>query len=90
MDKLQVEAIARAILEPDQKAQEELRRKRLQEDRSLAERRTVAWFVLAGVGVGAVIAYFTGHRFTNGVLWGGIAAGAFGWLFVGLRRRSAP
>ena len=82
MDKSQAEAIAQAILDPDVKAQEEVRRKRAAEGRRLAERHKVVWFVLAGGAFGAVVAYFSGHPFTKGIVWGGSAAAFAGWLFV--------
>ncbi|WP_349656787.1 hypothetical protein [Xanthomonas sp. 10-10] len=91
MDKSQADAIAQAIFEPEVKAQEETRRKRAEQDRSLADRRVVAWVSLPGFVIGAALAYFTGHRFSNGVIWGGVAGGAVGWAVVWWRRRrSAP
>ena len=91
MEKQQAEAIAQAILEPDLKAQEELRRKREAEDRSVAVRRFIAGFVLVGFAIGAATAYFAGERFTVGGLWGGIGGAVVGWA-VGAwrdRRRAA-
>ncbi|MCJ0824448.1 hypothetical protein MQC88_00490 [Luteimonas sp. 50] len=91
MDKSQAEAIATAMLEPDTKAQEQVRRKRLAEAKSLAKRRKVAWFVLAGALLGAVAAQLTGHRITEGIIWGGIPGAIAGWLFVTWAGyRSAP
>ena len=86
MERSKAEAIAQAVLEPDLKVQEELGRKRVAEERSLAERRKVAWFVLAGLAVGAGVAYFGGHRISAGALWGGIVAALVGWGLVGWRR----
>ena len=83
MENTQADAIAQAILEPDLRAQEELRTKRAKEAADLARRRRVAWFTLAGAGVGAVLVYFTNYHFSNGVLWGGIAGSALGWLVTG-------
>ena len=91
MEKQQAETIAQAILEPDLKTQEELRRKREAEDRSLAVRRFIAGFVLAGFAIGAIAAYFAGGRFTVGGLWGAVGGAVFGWS-VGAwcdRRRAA-
>lgn len=91
MDKSQAEAIVTALLEPGIEAQEAARRKRLADERSMAKRRSVAWFVLAGSLVGAVAALLTGHRFTEGIIWGGSSAAVAGWLFVTWRRHhSAP
>ena len=84
MDKSQADAVAKAILDPHLQAQQarsdELRAKQAAEDALQARRRRVALFVLAGAGIGAVIAYFIGYRFTLGVVWGGIAGSAIGWL----------
>ena len=86
MDKRQAEEVVQAILEPDLKAQEELRRKRDAEARSLGVRRFVAWFVLCGFAVGAALAYLSGERFTFGGLWGAIGAAAVGWAIVAWRK----
>ena len=86
MERSKAEAIAQAVLEPDLKVREELGRKRAAEERSLAERRSVAWFVLAGLAVGAGIAYFGGERISGGALWGGIVGSLVGWGLVGWRR----
>ena len=80
MNKTQAEAVAKAIMEPDLRAQEELQKKRERESTDIARKRRVAWLSLAGAGVGAVISYYTGERFSLGVLWGGIAGSALGWL----------
>lgn len=89
MNKSQAEAIAQAVLEPDRKAQEETLRKRAAEERSLATRRRVAWFVLAGGAIGAVVALLNDVRFSQGILWGGIAGAAIGWVVVAWRRHRA-
>ena len=86
MEKTQADAIAQAILEPDVRAQEELRTKRAIEAAKLAGQRRVAWFTLAGAGIGSVAAHFGDYHFSQGVLYGGLAGTAIGWLF---RRRSA-
>lgn len=87
MDKQQAEAIVQAILEPDLKAQQELRRKREAEDRSLAVRRSIAAFVLAGFALGAAAAYFTGERFTVGGLLGCFGGAVVGWAVGAWRDR---
>ena len=87
MDKTQADAIAQAMLEPDLRAQEELRNKRAFESAYHAWKRRVAWFTLAGCGIGAAIAYFSGVRFSIGVIWGGLAGFAIGCLAT---RRVAP
>ncbi|AOL18166.1 hypothetical protein AB8807_20050 [Xanthomonas campestris pv. olitorii] len=91
MDKSQADAIAQAILQPDLEAQEQIRRRRAAEDQAVADRRMVAWFSLSGFVIGAVVAHLTGYRFTDGIIWGGIAGGAVGWAALKLcRRRLAP
>lgn len=87
MDNSQADAIAKAMLEPDKKAQEEIRRRRLAEAQSLSRRRKVAWFVLAGALLGVVVVQFTGQRFSEGIIWGGIPGAIVGWLFVTWGRR---
>lgn len=89
MDESQAEAIANAMLEPGRRAQEELRRKRLAEAANLAKRRKVAWFLLIGGLLGAGVALLTGHRLSEGIIWGGVPGAAVGWLFVTLWRRGA-
>lgn len=87
MGKSQADAIAQAMLTPDLKAQEALRRKRAKEAWWHAEKRKVAWLMLAGFAVGIVAVQFTGARFTTGGLWGAMSGGAIGWLWVGWRNR---
>lgn len=82
MDKSQADAMAAAILEPDKKAQMDMHRKRLAEAQSLAKRRKVAWFVLAGALLGLGFAHLTGHRYSEGILGGGLPGAVVGWLFV--------
>ena len=80
MDKTQADAIAAAILEPDLRLQEEIRRKRAAEAAQLARKRRVAWFALAGSAIGAVVAQLNGERFTLGIIVGGLAGSVIGWL----------
>ncbi|GHA72872.1 hypothetical protein [Cognatilysobacter bugurensis] len=86
MDKHQADAVAEAILKPDRAHQEAIARRRAAYDKSIAERRVVAKWTLVGCAVGAAAAYLTGVRFTEGVIWGGLAATAVGWLVVLWRR----
>ena len=86
MEKTQADGVAQAILEPDLRAQEELRRKRAIESAQLARKQRVAWFTLVGAGIGAAVAYFSGAHFSTGVIWGGLAGSAVGWLIT---RRAA-
>lgn len=80
MNKTQADAIAQAILERDQRRQNELRSKRATQLAQLARKRRVAWFCLAGCATGAAIAYFGGARFTAGVILGGLAGSVIGSL----------
>lgn len=82
MIKTQVDAIAQAILEPDLRAQDEIRRKRAAEAAQLARKRKVAWLALAGSCIGAAAAYFSGTRFSEGVIWGGLVGAVVGWLIT--------
>ncbi len=87
MDKSQADAVAEAMLAPDPKSRETLLRKRAQETWWLVEKRKVAGLALVGFAVGAAAAYFLGERFTSGGLWGAIAGGSVGWLWIWLRSR---
>lgn len=89
MEKLNADEVARAILEPDVASHEKLRLRRAAEERSLADRRQIAWFVLAGAAVGTVVALAAGVRFSNGILWGCIAGSVVGWALVMWRRYRA-
>ena len=80
MDKTQADAIAQAILEPELRARKEVLRKRAAKSVELARKRRVAWFSLVGACVGSVIAYYGGIRFSLGVIYGGLAGSAVGWL----------
>ncbi|MFD0740273.1 hypothetical protein ACFQZQ_13395 [Lysobacter koreensis] len=82
MEKTQADAIAHAVMEPDLRVQEEIRRKRAAESAQLARKRRVAWFSLVGAGAGAAVAYYGGFRFSQGVLYGGLAGSAVGWLIT--------
>ncbi|MBB3779545.1 hypothetical protein FHY12_000496 [Xanthomonas arboricola] len=86
MERTQADAIAQAILEPDRHAQDEIRQKRAADTAYLSRKRKVAWFALAGSAIGASVAYFTGVQFPIGVVWGGLASSAVGWLVT---RRAA-
>lgn len=87
MDKLQADAIAQAILQPDLKAREEIHRQRAAEASRVADRRFVALVSMPGFVIGAVVAHYSGHRFTEGVIWGGVAGAIIGWTVIWLRRR---
>ncbi len=80
MEKGQADAIAKALFEPSLRAQEEFRTKLALESSQLARRRRVAWFTLAGCGIGAPIAYFGGAGLSVGVIWGGLAGAVVGSL----------
>ena len=88
MDKSQAEAIAKAILEPDLQAQEEIRRKHAAEALYMAHKRQVAWYALAGAFIGAAVTYFMGQRFTVGVVLGALLGTGVGTLAI--RRRGKP
>lgn len=91
MDISQANKIADAFLATDPNAKEELLRKRAKEDRWLVEKRKVAWLMLMGFAGGAAATYYVGGQFTSAGLWGAIAGGSVGWLWIGWRgyRRAA-
>lgn len=80
MERTQADAIAKAILGPDLRTQEQICQKRIAETAYLSRKRKVAWFALAGSGIGAGVAYLIGVQFPIGVVWGGLASSIVGWL----------
>ncbi|HEU4670859.1 MAG TPA: hypothetical protein VFR91_09120 [Dyella sp.] len=82
MEKTRADAIVQAILEPDLRAQEELRRKRARESAQMARKRRVAWLALVGAGIGTAVAWFGGNHLSSGVIWGGLAGAGLGWLIT--------
>jgi hypothetical protein len=86
MERTQADAVAQAILAPDLSGQEETRQKRSIEEAYLSRKRKVAWFALTGSTIGAVVAYLISASLSVGVIWGGLASSALGWL---LTHRSA-
>ena len=62
MERSQVDAIAKAILEPDLKAQEELTRKRALDAAKLSLQRRAARFGLVGFAIGAAVGYFAFNK----------------------------
>lgn len=80
MDGKQADAIAQALLAPRLDVLAARERRRAAEAAHLARKRRVAWFALAGWGVGAVIAYVAGEGFALGVVGGGLVGSTIGWL----------
>jgi len=84
MDKTQADAVAQAILQPaqraQQRAQEDFRKKRALKALQLKRQRRIALFTLSGCAFGALIAYLASDRVTVGILWGGLGGSAVGWL----------
>jgi Flp pilus assembly protein TadB len=80
MQQSRAEAIAQALMAPDLQVQQEVRRKRAAQSAQLARRRRIAWFFLAGAGLGAAVVWYAGVRFSVGVLFGGLAGAVTGWL----------
>lgn len=90
MEQKQAEAMVNAILDPDPKVQQDLRRKREAETRALVVSRYTAAFVLLGFASGLIVAYFLGERFSVGGLWGGIGGAVLGQVVgAGRVRRRA-
>lgn len=88
MEDNRAEAITNAILQPDPRTREELRRKREAEDRNLFLARSTAAFVLVGYAVGAAAAGFAGEDFAAGGLWGGIGGAVAGRIIGSCRMRT--
>jgi uncharacterized membrane protein YfcA len=74
MDEKQADAIARAILEPDRQAREQLRRKREAEAARLVLQRRAAGAALAGMAVGGAVGHFASGDFPRWLVVGGLIA----------------
>lgn len=74
MDENQADAIARAILEPDLKAQEQLRQRRAREATALTVQRRAAGIALVGMAIGGTIGHFAFGEFSRYLLVGGLVA----------------
>lgn len=86
MDKTQADVVADAILDPERRAQEEVRRRRASVSALRVQQRRAAWLGLVGAGVGGGIAWYGGFRFPLGVIWGGAIGSLISWL---IPRRAA-
>jgi hypothetical protein len=84
MDSKQADAIAEAILEPRLREREEARSRRAREAALDARKRRVAWCSLAGSGLGAAAAYAVDARLAAGIVFGGLAGSAVGWMLTSL------
>ena len=89
MDRSQAEAIAQAVLEPDVKAQEQIRLRRAQEAVKLANQRRHAGFVLVGYAAGAAIGYLAFDRIAISGLIGAFIGMLASALVGRLRNRDA-
>lgn len=89
MEPSKADAIAQAILTPDAKVQEALRRQREAEARDQARRRMTARYILPAMLLGAIVAEFIDVRFTLGILYGAIV-GALIAGAVSLWRKRQP
>ena len=90
VDRSQADAIVQAILEPDLKVQEEIRRKRAADERGLAEGRKIAVFMLVGFAIGALSAYLMEEGISAGGLWAGIVSAVIGRLIISWRSSRRP
>ena len=83
MDKKQAEVVAQVLLEPQVRAQDDLRLKREREAARLKGQRRIAWLALAGSSLGGGIAYVLGEQVAYGAAIGAVAAASLGWFFAG-------
>ena len=86
LDAGHADAIARAFLQPTPE-REANRERQAREDWYQREKRKVAGLALVGMAIGMPVALQVGHRFADGVIWGGLAGAALGWLWIGWRAR---
>lgn len=80
MERTQAEAIAQTVMAPDLAAQENTRQKRATEAAELQRKRGVAWLALGGCVIGVGVAWSSGTSLALGVVWGGLAGAALGWM----------
>ncbi|SEK50243.1 hypothetical protein SAMN05428989_0235 [Pseudoxanthomonas sp. GM95] len=78
MDKIQADAIIRALLTPDPQHRADVAFRREREARQLLRQRRMAWLSLAGVVLGATCAVLLDQRLVVGALWGGICGQLLG------------
>ena len=86
MDADRADAIARAFLQPTPE-REANRERQAREDWYQREKRKTAVVALVGMAIGVLVAPRLGHRYADGVIWGGLAGAALGWLWIGWRAR---
>ena len=86
MDADHADAIARAFLQPTPE-HEANRERQAREDWYQREKRKVAGLALVGMAIGAAVTQQMGYRFTEGVIWAGLAGAALGSAWIGLRAR---
>ncbi len=82
MEKNQADELARSILEPGLRAQEESRQKRVARARRLERNRRLGRFALVGACVGAAIAYFSNNHLYGGMVCGGLGGWIVGWVSI--------
>lgn len=84
MDKTQAEAIVRAMLEPDLRIQQEIRRKRARNAERLIAQRRHAGLTLAGFAVGIAVGYpiggFDAAYGLMGAMTGVSVSALIGWM----------
>ena len=78
------------MLEPNFRAQDEIRRGRATKALQAARTRQIAWFMLFGGCIGGVIGYFTEAHVARSVFVGAAAGSFAGWFAVWLRAMSRP
>jgi hypothetical protein len=88
MDEAQADAIAQALLGPDLREQEDLRRKRAAEAQLETKKGQVVWPALAGFVIGAIAAHFVDQRWALGAMCGCIWGATLGRLILELRTKS--
>jgi len=82
MERTQADAVAEAILEPhlrEQQARHEaMQARRAEEALVMRRKRRAAWFVLAGWGLGLLVAWACGFALLQGTIWGGLSGALIG------------
>jgi F0F1-type ATP synthase assembly protein I len=82
MDREQADAIAKALLDPELQARDELQRKLALKQARRVRQRRVATLALVLAAAGAAAAQLIGQRWFNGFLVGALIGYILGWVFT--------
>lgn len=87
MSERSVDAVMEAVLHPDPGDAERLAHRCLLEAKQQRRARYAAGFCLLGCALGAGVAYASGARIAQGIVWGGLVGVLLGHMVAGWRAR---